>query len=163
MACHTPQRGSYKFGLKSGKKWLKSVFDLVYRQPIKRHYNASVHHQKPVYHRTYKAFTKKRLRYIIHRRRMCWSRKVNHYPDIASLKFTLIRRWLSPKISRNLHKPKFWWIQRLFWCKKIWIDLSGKTPCTARTRFIATRHPSATYWPQGSCEEAGIRSRNTER
>ena len=49
---------------------------------------------------------------------MCWSRKVNHYPDIASLKFTLIRRWLSPKISRNLHKPKFWWIQRLFWCKK---------------------------------------------
>ena len=49
---------------------------------------------------------------------MCWSRKVNHYPDIASLKFTLIRRWLSQKISRNLHKPKFWWIKRLFWCKK---------------------------------------------
>lgn len=94
---------------------------------------------------------------------MCWSRKVNHYPDIASLKFTLIRRWLSPKISRNLHKPKFWWIQRLFWCKKIWIDLSGKTHCKARPRFITTRHPSAAHWPQGSCEESGIRSRNTGR
>ena len=47
--------------------------------------------------------------------------------------------------------------------QKIWIDLSGKTHCKARTRFITTRHPSAAHWPQGSCEEAGIRSRNTER
>ena len=47
--------------------------------------------------------------------------------------------------------------------QKIWINLSGKTHCKAITRLIATRHATATHWPQGSRKEAGTRSRNTER